>query len=131
MTNINEEPNAIDNANAGASNEAFKREWEEKMADFKKWLDEKRGMFELSKEGVFPKFWIDLVHEFHYNKAQEVLGLSDEAMRRYGIVHAIIGSTTYYESTPDFDLPNGEIEKLFHKFIGEKQVEVGEEGLKK
>lgn len=124
MTNQNEDPQVT----TGADNEAGKLEWEQRMAQFKIWLDDVRGMLEFSKGREFAKLWMDLVHDF-YQEAQEVLGLSDDEMRTYAVTQVIIGGTVDYTLAPKFDLPNGEIEALFRQAIAKKQIEVGNEGL--
>lgn len=130
MDNINEEPNAINKADPGVANEEAKREWEEKMAKFKEWFVSVRHMFsETLGDFEYAKMWNKLVFDFFHQMIEET-GLDNLAIRRYGIIHIIIDSTVAYESAPNFDLPDGKIENLFRKVIAEKQVEVGEGGLK-
>ncbi len=123
MTN-QEDSQGVINVN----NEGAKKDWENKISNFKDWLSEKIDMLMESTGSNFANFWLRSRGEF-FDKAKDVTGLSDSRIRDYAIIQIIIGGTPVYDRQPDFDLPNGEIERLFKEFLGQKMVDIGEEGL--
>ncbi len=123
MTNQNEDPQVT----TGADNEAGKLEWEQRMADFRTWLVGVRHKFsDLLGDVGYASMWNKLVFDF-FHQIAESTGLGTMEIRRYGVIHKIIDSTVAYESAPNFDLPNGEIEASFRNLIAEKWAELGGE----
>lgn len=123
MTNQNEDPQVT----AGANNESDKLEWEQKMTQFRAWLVGVRHKFsDLLGDARYASMWNALIFDFFHQTAEST-GLGTMEIRRYGIIHKIIDSTVAYESAPNFDLPNGEIETSFRKLVTEKWEELGGE----